>query len=141
LADRTISLSEKTRATELEDDRLRAALRKAEIRSRREREPVFHEITLKDADKPGLPEPKASRSVIAATRRDQRALQAVGREATAVRRDGQAAADEDGEGEEEGVAADVNLREAERIVIDYAQFATGRRNVASSAPAGKPAAN
>jgi len=119
LADRTISLNEKKRRQEMDADRSRAAVRKAEIKGRNESEPLTYEITLKNASQPGLPEPKASKPVVAATARDARALKAgTGKDSAAERRRLREAGAEDSDEEEEGVAADVNLREAERILID-----------------------
>lgn len=127
LADRTVSLNEKKRRQEMDADRNRAAVRKAEIKARNESEPLTYEITLKNASQPGLPEPKASKPVVAATARDARALKAAGGKDTAAeRRRLREAGAEDGEDDEEGVAADVNLREAERILIDLLELSQQR---------------
>ncbi len=136
LADRTISLNEKKRRQEMEADRNRAAVRKAEIKSRNESEPLTYEITLKNASQPGLPEPKAAKPVVAATARDARALKAgAAKDAAAERRRLREAGAEDGEDEEDGVAADVNLREAERILIDLLDL-SHQRGGASGVTAG-----
>jgi carboxyl-terminal processing protease len=139
IADRTISLNEKARHDELAADKLRAALRKEEIKSRNEREPLTYEITLKNASQAGLPEPKSSKPLIAATKRDERALKSGGtREsstAEARRREREHQEGEEPDEDEEGVAADVNMREAERILIDYVQLSGGRQGVASTLPA------
>jgi carboxyl-terminal processing protease len=127
LADRTVSLNEKTRRQEMDSDRDRAAIRKAEIKLRNETEPLTYEITLKNASQPGLPEPKAAKPVVAATARDARALKAGnGKDSAAERRRQREAGQEDGEEEEEGVAADVNLREAERVLIDLLDLSQSR---------------
>lgn len=129
LADRTVSLNEKKRRQEMDADRDRAAIRKAEIKSRNESEPLTYEITLKNASQPGLPEPKAAKPVVAATARDARALKAGnGKDAAAERRRLREAGQEDGEEEEEGVAADVNLREAERVLLDLLELSSPRGN-------------
>lgn len=136
LADRTVSLNEKKRRQEMDADRDRAAVRKAEIRGRNETEPLTYEITLKNASQPGLPEPKAAKPVVAATARDARALKAGnGKDAAAERRRQREAGQEDGEEEEEGVAADVNLREAERVLIDLLDLSHPRAS-ASGVTAG-----
>lgn len=129
LADRTVSLNEKKRRQEMDADRNRAAIRKSEIKSRNETEPLTYEITLKNAAQTGLPEPKTSKPVVAATARDARALKAgSGKDAAAERRRLREAGQEDGEDEEEGVAADVNLREAERILLDLLELSHSRGN-------------
>ncbi|MEY4691010.1 MAG: hypothetical protein RIT19_1335 [Verrucomicrobiota bacterium] len=128
LADRTVSLNEKQRRQELDADRNRAALRKAEIKGRNESEPLTYEINLKNASQPGLPEPKASKPVVAATARDARTLKSGSSKDSAAERrrqreaNGEDAADE----EEEGVAADVNLREAERVLLDLLELSASR---------------
>lgn len=127
LADRSISLNEKKRRQEMETDRNRAAVRKAEIKSRNETEPVAYEITLKNAAQPGLPEPKVAKPVVAATARDARALKAgASKESTAERRRLREAGQEDGDDDQDGVVGDVNLREAERIVIDLLELSKAR---------------
>ena len=114
--------------SELDADRNRAAVRKAEIRSRNESEPLTYEITLKNASQPGLPEPKASKPVVAATARDARALKAgTSKDTAAERRRQRDSGAEDGvDEEEEGVAADVNLREAERVLLDLLELSASR---------------
>ena len=133
LADRSVSLNEKKRRQEMETDRNRAALRKAEIKGRNESEPVAYEITLKNAGQPGLPEPKAAKPVVAATARDARALKtATSKESTAERRRLREAGQEDGDDDQDGVAADVNLREAERILIDLLELSNARSNASGT---------
>jgi carboxyl-terminal processing protease len=128
LADRSVSLNEKKRRQELDADRSRAAVRKAEIRSRNESEPLTYEITLKNASQPGLPEPKASKPVVAATARDARTLKAGASKETAAerRRQRESGAEDAVDDEEEGVAADVNLREAERVLLDLLELSASR---------------
>jgi carboxyl-terminal processing protease len=127
LADRSVSLNEKKRRQEMETDRNRAAVRKAEIKSRNETEPVAYEITLKNAAQPGLPEPKTAKPVVAATARDARALKTgTSKESTAERRRLREAGQEDGDDDQDGVAADVNLREAEKILIDLLELSNPR---------------
>jgi carboxyl-terminal processing protease len=134
LEDRTVSLNESTRRRELASDKARAEARKAEIKARNERAPLTYEITLRDADKPGLPEPKNSKSVAAGSKRDERAPGAAANESAAA---GHAAkkpaADDDdpaAEPEDTGGPTDVYLREAERIMLDYLEVSPSRRGVA-----------
>jgi len=141
LADRTVSLNEKKRRQEMDSDRSRAATRKAEIKSRNEVEPLAYEITLKNASQPGLPEPKVAKPVVAATARDARALKAgTSKEAAAERRRLREAGQEEGDDDEDGVAADVNLREAERILIDLLELSQSRggpAGVTAGIPSGR----
>jgi hypothetical protein len=136
LADRTVSLNEKKRRQEMDADRNRAAVRKSEIKARNETEPLTYEITLKNAVLAGLPEPKTAKPVVAATARDVRALKAgASKDAAAERRRLREAGLEEGDNDENGVAADVNLKEAERILIDLLELSNARR-----APSGVTAA-
>ncbi len=56
-ADRTVSLNEEVRRTELEENQARMDARKKEVQSRKEPERTVYHLTLKDAVKPGLPAP------------------------------------------------------------------------------------
>lgn len=55
--DKTISLNERQRLKDVEDDEARARTRDAEIKARQWPDEKVYEITLKDADLPGLPAP------------------------------------------------------------------------------------
>lgn len=134
LADRSVSLNENGRREEMQADRMRAAQRKEEIRKRNEREPIAYKLTLKDAGQPGLPEPESSKPVIAASKRDERALKSgAGRDSAAseARKRERQEGEEDLDSSDDGVAADVNLREAERILIDFVQLSGGQKGLAS----------
>jgi hypothetical protein len=67
--------------------------------------------------------------VVAATARDARALKAGAAKdaAAAERRRLREAGLEEGDNDEDGVAADVNLKEAERILIDLLELSNARR--------------
>jgi hypothetical protein len=75
--------------------------------------------------------------VVAATARDARALKAGASKdaAAAERRRLREAGLEEGDNDDDGVAADVNLREAQRILIDLLELSNARR-----APSGVTAA-
>ena len=96
---------------------------------------------MKNASQPGLPEPKVAKPVVAATARDARALKAgTSKEAAAGRRRLREAGQEDGDDDEDGVAADVNLREAERILIDLLELSQSRggpAGVTAGIPSGR----
>jgi carboxyl-terminal processing protease len=146
LADRTVSLNESNRLAEMRADKERAAKRREEIESRNEREPLTYKLTLKDAGKPGLPEPENSKPLIAATKRDERTLRSgAGRESASAsenrKKEKSADGEPDEEDDEEGVAADVNLREAQRILIDYVQLSRGQKGLAGAPKTVDPKAN
>lgn len=146
LADRTVSLNESSRLAEMRADKERAAKRREEIESRNEREPLTYKLTLKDAGKPGLPEPENSKPLIAATKRDERTLRSgAGRESASAsenrKKEKTAEGEAEEDAEEEGVAADVNLREAQRILIDFVQLSRGQKGLAGAPKTVDPKAN
>jgi carboxyl-terminal processing protease len=122
LDDKTVSLSETVRRAELEADKKRAETRKQEIKARGEKEPVTYLITLKDVDNPGLPPAMTNKTVVAITNRDARIIK---KEAS---QDPQSGADDEDEDAppEDGIATDVHLHEAERILLDYVQLSAGK---------------
>ena len=135
LADRSISLSEKVRRDEIQSDRDRVARREEEIRKRNETTLVTYNLSLKDAVKPGMPEPESAKLAIAATSKDAKNLKTKpGREGASAetwkreKLDGE----EDLEGADSGVPIDVNLKEVEHILSDYIQLGGGRKEVTTA---------
>ena len=155
-----VSLNEVARRKEKEENKNRAELRKKELLARDEKLPTTYEITLKLADQPGLPPPMTNKTVVAISRVDERALhppkstqgdsagnkpapvtavvQNPGADsskeaAAAAEAKAKAATDEDSEdaAEETGVAADVHLKEAERILIDLILLSSGKSGMAA----------
>ncbi len=118
LDDKTVSLSESARRAEIEADKARAEARKQAIKDRGEKEPVTYVITLKDLDSPGLPPAMTNKTVVAITGRDARIVK------KDAEQDAQAGLDDEDEDAppEEGVATDIHLHEAERILLDYVQL-------------------
>lgn len=64
VADKTVSLNEQQRLTEKESDDVRARAREKELKSRKHTDETIYPITLKDADRPGLPAP-LKRNIVA----------------------------------------------------------------------------
>ena len=144
IADKSVSLNESRRRSEKAADEARVATRKKEIAERHEVQPTTWELTLKLADKAGLPAAMTNKPVVAVSKSDERVLKGpkVGAATTATNRvesvPAQAAAatpsdDPDAdEPEESGVAADVHLKEAQRILMDLIRLSTGRPPVAAA---------
>jgi len=149
LADKSVSLNEARRRAEKAADEARVAARKKELAERNEPQPTTWEITLKLADKPGLPPAMTNKVVVAVNKADERVLKtakanaapASGAGATATNRVDSvsalalphAADDADGEEPEDaGVAADVHLKEAERILLDLIRLSSGRGGVVTA---------
>lgn len=119
-AEKAVSLNEAKRRAEMAEDKARAEARKKELAARKETQPVTYEISLKQADAEGLPPAMTNKVVVAINRADARVLKADKGEAAA-----NADADpEDGEAAEpeEAVAADLTLKEAERVLLDLIQL-------------------
>ena len=146
LTDKSVSLNEARRRSEKAADEARVAARKKEIAERRETQPTTWEITLKLADKAGLPAAMTNKPVVAVSKSDERVLKGskVGVATTSTNRVEAAASqaptptpgtseDPDAdEPEETGVAADVHLKEAERILMDLIRLSSGRPPVAAA---------
>ena len=155
-----VSLNEAARMKEKEENKTRAETRKKELQAREEKLPTTYEITLKLADQPGLPPPMTNKTVVAISSSDERTLHGGRPKPPEVKVAVQAATatpapagaspaepvattagpeakpkpgDEDLDLPEEdtGVAADVNLKEAQRILIDLILLASGKSGVAA----------
>ncbi len=100
LATKTVSLNEADRRQEKEAAKAREELRKQERAARKESQPITYEMTLKNADAPGLPPPAT----------------AVGSPAARL---SEAPADKTEEPEARMPQSDPVLRESERILADY----------------------
>jgi carboxyl-terminal processing protease len=130
-AEKVVSLSEPTRRAEQLADKERAEKRKREILARGEKEPLTYEISLKDADKPGLPAPMTNKTVVAISRRDVNTLKVDKAAAPPSLEDdddelGAAAA-------EDSAAVDIQLREAEKILLDWVQLGGARSGTTAQA--------
>jgi len=105
-ADKTISLNEKQRLKQKEQDDLRAKSRDKERLARKPLPGVVHELTLKQVDLPGLPPPAPKTNTVA--------------KASSVKVP--AEVDELADGaldEEKPTAVDAALNEAEHVLLDY----------------------
>jgi carboxyl-terminal processing protease len=100
LATKTVDMNETDRRQEKEDAKAREALRKQERAARKESPPTTYEITLKNADIPGLPAPETTIS-------------------SPVAGLSESPAEETGEAEASVAQSDPVLRESEGILADY----------------------
>ena len=107
-ADKTVSLNEAQRLKETQEDMARKKARDAEIAARKDAARKVYEISLKQAEIPGLPPPVTKTNTVAAI---SAAVQ-IGTNAPTTLA-GEAAEDE------KAPAVDVNLEEAEHILVDY----------------------
>ncbi|HYG21879.1 MAG TPA: carboxy terminal-processing peptidase [Verrucomicrobiae bacterium] len=113
-ADRTISLNEQQRIKEQEEAEQRQKARDKELRARKESEEKVYELTLKQAELPGLPAPLQKTNTVASAELDEMM------ELSAALGDHVAKDDEDDE--EKLLTFDWNaayLQEAQRIMVDY----------------------
>lgn len=133
LAEKSVSLSEAKRRSEMAEDKARAEARKKEMAERHEKQPTTYEITLKLADQEGLPAPVTNKVVVAVNRADARALDAEKKDAGAKKPVDPDADPEDGVAAEEEVAGDVTLKEAQRILLDLIRL-NGRAPVTARVP-------
>ena len=98
--DKTVSLNEAQRLKEIRDNEARAKARDAERAARKSPEPVIYEISLQQAEQPGLPPPVAKTNAVATAKTKA--------DVTSETPD-----------EEKKPVLDVNLDEAEKILADY----------------------
>ncbi len=118
-AEKTVSLNEKQRLKEKEEDDARAKARDKERLARAETPEKIYEISLKQALLPGLPAPVAKTNNVAKLTQ-KGTLGASTNGTMAAVPDGGTAADRLGDPDEEKPAAvDAPLLEAEHILVDY----------------------
>lgn len=134
LKDQSVSLNEAERIREKKEDEERDKARKEERAARPPSQTKIYLITLKDVDKPGLPEPdEAEMNVTGATLTPPRASAAVGGTnanasvSTAVTRENSAAP-----------ASDAMLDEAGRILVDYISLLSQKGLATVNRAAGTP---
>ena len=119
--DKTISLNEKQRLKENEEAEAKQKARDKELRARPEPEEKVYEITLKNADLPGLPPPVQKTNSLAA----KTEIQIEGTNSVTVAAESKADITEtsdDVDDEDKLLSFDwnvANLAEAERILLDY----------------------
>lgn len=122
-ADKTVSLNEKQRLKEMAEDKARADAQKKERLARKEADEKVYEISLKQADLPGLPAPvqKTNAPALAAADPDalDSALAATNSRTHLARRVPGHSPGNSLTADEEPAPVDVNLMEAEHILEDY----------------------
>ena len=113
-ADKTISLNEKQRLKEQEEAEARQKARDKERLARPDPQEKVYEITLKQADLPGLPPPVAKTNAAAA-----KITLHTGASTNSAVAAAPGADDPDEPEAEKAPVADATLQEAERILVDY----------------------
>lgn len=115
-AEKQLSLNYDQRIRERNEDRARADARKKELAARGQKEPTTYELSLKQAELPGLPPPLGSTNNVAKVKSGS---PAAGDPEAHPKSD----PDDDVEPEKEPTqAVDVHLREAERILLDLIEL-------------------
>ncbi|MCX6895956.1 MAG: carboxy terminal-processing peptidase [Verrucomicrobia bacterium] len=108
-ADKTVSLNEAQRLKETQEDTARKKARDAEIAARKDAARKVYEISLKQAEIPGLPPPVTKTNTVAANS----ATVLIGTNTLTTLAAVEASEDE------KAPTVDVNLEEAEHILVDY----------------------
>jgi carboxyl-terminal processing protease len=103
MADKSVSLNEEARLNEKKENEQRAEARKKERQARHETEDKIYEITLKQAELPGLPPPASRTNDVAKSQTNADANQT---------------GDEESDLEDKISDVDVTLKEAKRIMLD-----------------------
>ncbi len=128
-AEKSVSLNETERRREIADNKARMEARKKEQASRKDNQPTTWDITLKNADQPGLPSP-ATNAVASVTSPGPgpRAAESAAADSAAS-----TAGTDDDDDEADlptPVRVDPHLREAERILLDLVRLSP-RKGVAA----------
>ncbi len=129
-AEKTVSLNEEARRTEIAENKARMEARKKEQAARQESLPTTWEITLKNVGNPGLP-PAMTNQVASAL--SAHAAAGAGDPSAAVDGSLRNRPDESDEAADDLTSAapvDPHLREAERILLDLVRFSS-RKGVAA----------
>ena len=134
-ADKTISLNEKTRLKEKDELDARQKARDKERLARAEPQEKIHELTLKQVDLPGLPPPAEKTNTLAKLSLKKGATAGASTNSASASQkstdnDDPNSADAD---EEKPPVVDVDLNEAEHILIDYLSVLP-KQDVATAVP-------
>ncbi len=113
--DKTVSLNEKQRLKEMAEDKARVAAERKERLARKDSDAKVYEISLKQADLPGLPPPVQKTNSLALTSGSTDTNAAL----TAARRAKPGTNSAVADSAAEPTPVDVNLDEAEHILEDY----------------------
>jgi carboxyl-terminal processing protease len=115
-ADKTISLNEKLRIKEKDEQDARQKARDKELRARKDSNEKIYELTLKQADLPGLPEPVQKTNSLALKNDIHSGTNNVSIKPPPA---DITESEDDVDFEDKPPLVDANLNEAERILIDY----------------------
>jgi carboxyl-terminal processing protease len=119
-ADKTFSLNEKKRLQEKEELEKRRKARLEEIRARKETNETVYEITLKQVDLPGLPPPNQKTNAVASASASPGGTTAEMSASAAATAPEQEEMDPEAmHGDEKLNLVDAELKEAQRILLDY----------------------
>jgi carboxyl-terminal processing protease len=139
-ADKTVSLNEKQRLKQKEEDDAREKTREKERLARKPSPEIVHDLTLREVDKPGLPPPLEKTNSVAKLSPHKDSSGSVGQTNASVGAKAEAGALHDDlandSEEEKPPAVDATLAEAEHILVDYlsvlpeAKFFTSGRTTA-----------
>lgn len=139
-AEKSVSLNEAVRRTEIAENKARAEARKKELASRKEALPTTWEITLKNVDLPGLPAPMTNQVAFAVHSTTEELSKDPGAATEAAATEpkpevvpvGKLEAGEDDEEEPtHATSDDPHLKEAERIVLDLLQLTPPRKGLSA----------
>jgi carboxyl-terminal processing protease len=122
LEDKTVSLNENKRLKEKEENEARHKAREAELKARHDPEEKVYEITLKNADEPGLPEPATK--AVAESKSDSDSDPKPKAENDSETKSDVATADEEESDESKTPAVDAIMKEAKRILVDLIELSS-----------------
>jgi carboxyl-terminal processing protease len=153
-AEKSVSMNEATRWKEKKEADERIKARKKEVSSRPEPAGKVYDITLKQADEPGLPAPTVRTNTTAsakangskakkeetknASNADNDSVARTGTAADEAHKEGLALGDDDEATEPDVPAVDVTLDEVKRILIDYINALNKANGVALVKPSKNP---
>ena len=115
LAEKSVSLNEEARLKEMKENEEKVQARKKERKARHEPEEKVYELTLKQVDLPGLPQPPAKPTDLSGAE---------------TKKDDASAEDEDVDPVDKVPAVDVTLKETKRILLDLVALSNKETAVA-----------
>jgi len=118
LAEKSVSLNEEARLQEMKESEAKVQARKKERKTRSEPEEKLYDLTLKQVDLPGLPQPPAKTNEVSKAE---------------TKKDDSASDEEEEFGPEDKVlAVDVALKETKRILLDFIVLSGSRAAATAS---------
>jgi carboxyl-terminal processing protease len=118
-ADKTISLNEKERIKEKDEDEARLKARDKERLARKEPQEKVYELTLRLADQPGLPAPVQKTNTVAKVSGANGAAAATNSASVSATPGDRDVLTDDEADDEKAPAVDASLQETEHILVDY----------------------